>query len=364
MTEDRRDNSEPTEALLQAWIYRDNWSLLDAVPLALGVTPDSEEASEVLKTQTVTLENAKRAGATVGSPKYWLWWGERNGLPFHDEWWMAVTPERPIGYDGRHLAFSRKQVFSERYLRQERRLIGNWARKPFWTPREAIDLSLNFDPFTTNGWQGEAPETGETIREREDRFLVLERALEIGAISEKASPLEYILWLEARGYYVSEAWRRAVGLRSENVQQAAENRSAELAAENEVLRRQLRERDARITELELRLRAEDTKTCKSTDEISRFRRRIKELSEDPASPSEKGAQAKRIASLEKALLAAVVDGHSYDPRPAKCDVHRQVADKAKELDFTLSAQTVRRYLQESADVHVDQGVWELIYPTK
>ena len=198
-------------------------------------------------------------------------------------------------------------MFSERYLKQERRLIGNWARKPYWTPREAIDLSLNFDPFTTNSCRGEVPETGDAIREREDRFLVLERALEIGAISEKASPLDYIQWLEARGYYVSETWRRAVGLTAENVQQADENRSSELAAENEDLRRQLRERDAKIAELEQRLQAEDAKPGKSTGEISRLRKRIKELSEDPVSPAEKGAQAKRIASLEIALLAAVVE---------------------------------------------------------
>ena len=92
MTEARQNNSNPTETLLQAWIYRDNWLLLDAVLLALGVSPDSEEAAGVLESQTVTLENAKRAGERVGPPKFWLWWCERNGLPFHDEWWLAVTP--------------------------------------------------------------------------------------------------------------------------------------------------------------------------------------------------------------------------------------------------------------------------------
>jgi len=162
----------------------------------------------------------------------------------------------------------------------------------------------------------------------------------------------------------SRAWRRAVGVMAENVTKTDESHSSVLAAENGDLRRQLRERDAKLTELEQRLQAKGAKSDKSTDEITRLRKRVEELSEDPVSPAVKGAQAKRISGLEKALLAAVVNGHSYDPRRAKCDVHSQVPDKAKELGFALTAQTVRKYLKESVDVHVDRQVWEQICPTK
>jgi hypothetical protein len=356
--------TRPTEALLQTWIYRDTWACSEAVLLALGVPPDCEEATGVLNANIGVLECAKRAGIGSGAPKFWLWWGERSGLPFHEIWWLAIVPEGPIGYDGRHFAFSRKQMLSERYVRHERFLIGKWARKPYWTPREAIDLSLNFDPYTTNGWRGDAPETSDTIREREDRFRILERAQEIGSIAEKASALDYIRWLEQRGYYVSEGWRRAVGLAVGNEWRPSEDPPFGTKSENEDLRRQVTEQAARIVELEEKLQRRAEEIGSSADDVERLKKRIKELSDDPVSPTGKAAQSKKIAYLEKALLAAVVDGHKYDPRSAKSDVPAQVADKATELGLSLTAQTVRKYLRESADAHVDGDVWERKSPIK
>ncbi|KUJ76303.1 hypothetical protein AVO45_13465 [Ruegeria marisrubri] len=364
MTAYQQAAKRPTHELLEAWSYRNDWTLEEAVPLALGISPDSLLAETELLENATTLERARRSGETFRSPKWWLWWGQRNGLPFHEDWWIAITPQGPIGFDGQHFAFSREQILSERYRAQERALIGKWARKPYWTSREAIDLSLNFDPYTTNGWRGEAPETGDTIREREDRFRILERALEMEEITEKASPLEWLNWLNTRGYYVSEAWTRAVGLKLESVEPVDDHRLTRLVEENADLNRKLNAQIAKVTELEEMQIVRNEATGTGDEEIARLRQKIKELSEDADSPSAKGAQAKRIASLQKALIAMAVDGYSYDPRRAKSDVPVQVAEKSEELGIPMTPQTVRKYLREAADIHVDQGIWEQLFPRK
>ncbi|WP_114284398.1 hypothetical protein [Candidatus Halocynthiibacter alkanivorans] len=268
MMKDRQSGAQFPEHFLQTWIYQDSWSLEEAVVLAMGISPDDPNAEDALTELQALLDRARRTGMRAGVPREWLWWAERNGIPFHEAWWLAITPEGPIGFDGQHFACRRAEILSANYLRQERRLIGKWARKPYWTPREAIDRSLNFDPFTTEGWRGEAPETGETTREREDRFRILERALEINDISEKAAPRNYILWLEGCGYYVSEAWRRAVGLPVREMQDPGESCLSELARENTELQRQLEETAVRITELEQNLATQKPQLTAQSDEVS------------------------------------------------------------------------------------------------
>ncbi len=328
---------QPAEQLMQAWIYQNSWSLEEAVLLALGISPEDAGAAQVLEDHSALLTRAKRSGERFGAPEFWLWWAERNNLAFHTDWWLAVTPEGPIAFDGQHFAHRRQEMFSAKYARQERRLIGEWARKPYWTAREAIDLSLNFNPFTTDGWRGNAPETGETIRERDDRFLILERALEIGEISEKAPAKDYLHWLAKRGYYVSPAWRRAVGMPGHNNRypdKVVEN--TETVAENEKLRDMLRVKDERLSDLEAKLEAT------SSAELSR---------------AQKSANSTRIATLQKALIACAVDGYSYTPIPKRSDVPKQIADKAAELGCGVDQQTVRKLLKEASELHVDGDYW-------
>ena len=352
----------PSEQLMQAWIYKASWSIEEAIILASGLSPDAKNTAEVLDQGKDFSSRAIRSGKKMGTPREWLWWGEINAMPFHSDWWLAITPEGPIGFDGQHFAFQRAEMLSEKYLQHERFLIGKWARKPYWTAREAIDLSLNFDPFTSNGWRGDAPEKGATIRERDDRFLILKRALEIGEISEKSTPIEYLNWLETRGYYVSRAWRKAVSMNVRDAEIADTERIAALEIENEILLQRLEEANGKVAELEQGLAQNEPMNAGQAVEVAKLRKKIAELSSDPESASAKGALAKRISCLEKALLCAAVDGHSYDPRQMKSDVPAQIADKSQQLGCSLTAQTVRKYLKECADYHVDGDVWSAIYP--
>ncbi|WP_170519337.1 hypothetical protein [Ruegeria atlantica] len=337
MIECKQAPVQPAEHLMQAWIYQSSWSLEEAVPLALGISPDDAGVAQVLNDHSALLTRAKQSGERLGAPVFWLWWAERNNLPFHTDWWLAITPEGPIAFDGQHFAHRRKEILSPDYAGQERRLIGEWVRKPYWTAREAIDLSLNFKPFSTDSWHGIAPETGETIRERNDRFLILERALEIGEISEKAPAKDYLLWLAKRGYYVSLAWRRAVGMPPHDSQHrdtVVEN--AEIIAENEKLRDMLRAKDERLSELDAKLEASSSaENCRA----------------------QKSASTTRIATLQKALIACAVDGHSYTPIQKRSDVPKQIADKAAELGCGVDQQTVRRLLKEASELHVNSNFW-------
>ncbi|WP_283428011.1 hypothetical protein [Shimia sagamensis] len=362
--------------------------------MALGVSPDAEDAEDHIAPLALLLERTTGDGIRSGRPIDWLWWGERNGVPFHSDWWMAITPQGPIGFDGQHFALLRDEMLSDAFLQHERRLITKWARKPYWTPREAIDLSLNFGPFTTDSWRGQEPEFGDTIRERDDRFRTSERAVEAGDISEKAAPKDYVLWLDKCGYIVSEAWRRAVGLESkvfghmeqaqlatlleENAQlrQNLENLAtktdaqddvqrqlATLGDENENLRRQLVEQEKTIRGFEEQALQSGIES-NSSEDIKELKKRIRLLHGERANYNEVGALTRRVEFLEIILLAAAVDGHSYDPRAGKSPIPKEIADKATALGNPIAQSTVRKYLQESSTKHIEPGVWEVIFPKK
>jgi len=360
MTDDYASLPKPSERLMQSWIYQETWSLREAVLLAQAIEPGGGDEEAALAKKAALVKRAGRDGVALASPEDWLWWGEKNGLRFHTDWWVAVSPQGPIGYDGEHFAYSRPEMLSDAYLQQERRLITKWARKPYWTPREAIDLSLNFDPFTTEDWRGEEPENGATIREREDRFTMLKRAVEAGHISEKASPEKYILWLDNCGYIISEAWRRALGIKGRHLKSLGADPLNVLRLENEKLKQQLKEKSEQIAKM-TKIAPRDELSQDSAKEIQKLKATIRRLSEGPANPSEKGALARRTAALEKALLAAAVDGLSFDPRKTKSDVAQQIAAKSDELGCSVTAQTIRKYLLESADLHVEPQVWTAIY---
>lgn len=344
----------PTELLMQAWIYRDIWHMEEAILLALGVSPDDAKPNDALEGHAGLIDRTRRDRMVVERPKNWLWWGERNGLPYHDDWWLAVTPEGPIGFDGRHFALSRDEMLSDAYLKQERRLITEWLRKPYWTPREAIDLSLNLHPFSTDGWRGAAPETSETITEREDRFHILQRAVEIGDISEKARAKDYVLWLVGCGYFVSEAWRRAVGISG-----SEEDALKAVASELQALQGELAEKVDRVRELEAEI---DTLSA-SHSELETLKE-MERPKADPDTANARAAQTRRMRSLQIALLACAVDGLGYNPFAKKSDVPKQIADMTDKLGCSLGAQSIGKHLKESAEEHVDQSAWEAVYPTK
>ncbi|MFD1341484.1 hypothetical protein [Litorisediminicola beolgyonensis] len=393
MLDDSEGSAKPTERLMQGWIYRETWTTEEALFLALGISPDQETVEYCLIAHAARLDRARRDGMDRATPLAWLWWGERNGFPYHHEWWLAVTPRGPIGYDGRHFAFHRKEMLSDAYLRFERQLITKWARMPSWTPQEALDISLNFEPFTSVNWLGEGPEFGPTIREREDRFKRLNRAVAIGEISETATPRDYIRWLDRAGYIVSEAWRRAVGLlegndvpdqalampsENEHLRRELEEKVAELEArsvreqaelkalskENQALRHQLRDRAEDIDALRAEADVGAAKYQEAMKTLEELRESNEGLKADRDTRQKKAAQTRRIVSLQKALLAAVVDGFGYSPREGGSGIAQHISDAASSLGFSLTAQTITSHLKESADAHVSQDDWEHLYPRK
>ena len=99
---------------------------------------------------------------------------------------------------------------------------------------------------------------------------------------------------------------------------------ANLTSELADLQQQLEKKSLRIAELETQLHDSSAQPKSQEKEIRRLRQKIDELTSDPETPGAKGAQAKRVCDLEKALLAAAVDSLSYDPRSSKSDVPQQI----------------------------------------
>ncbi|MFD0978216.1 hypothetical protein [Tropicimonas aquimaris] len=365
MTASMGTGRRPGDALLVVWSGKSGWSHDEARALALGAEPGGVEVAKQFEARLEEL---------VLPPATWLQRGEEYGFLFHADWWLRISPAGPIGFDGRHFALNRSEILSEAFREQERRLISDWARKPYWTLREAIDLSLNFEPGTTNGWRGDAPETGETIRERDDRAHIAQRAVELGTLDEKVEPARFLRWLDGRGYYLSDQWRRAVlpalalpELTSDVVVDT--DKSVDSG-----LKRQVRELTERAERLERELadvRAEQGHRIAAHEganveakTIEKLRKELRLLTDGCTSPTDKAAVSKNRATLQKALLAAAVDGYGYDPRHTRSDVPQQIADKAADMELGITAQTIRNTLREASDIHVGQNVWEKIHSNK
>ncbi|MDO6483538.1 hypothetical protein [Shimia thalassica] len=341
---------------MQAWIYQNTWDVETAIVLANNLNPDATDAKELVKNYTAVRERTERDGARLAEPVDWLWWGEKNGLPFHPDWWEAITPKGPVGYNGKHFALCREEMLSDAFLKHERKLVTKWARKPYWTPREAIDLSINFDPFSTQSWRGDAPEFGDTIREREDRIEMLKRGVEIGQISEKVTPRDYIEWLDGCGYIVSDAWRKAVGFEGARSAKRRKDQVAELSIQIDQLQHELNNTSADLSELGSE-KAQSDQVEKLNRQIDLLQRTNQQLIEGAEHPKDKAALKRRNISLQKALLAAVVDGYGYRPTDAKSGVPEQIAEMTKTLEIDVTAQSIRKHLKESSDEHVGQQIW-------
>ncbi|WP_209097352.1 hypothetical protein [Shimia sp. R10_1] len=244
---------------------------------------------------------------------------------------------------------------------------------------------MNFDPFTTDSWRGQEPEFGNTIRERDDRFRMLGRAVEVGDISEKAAPKDYVLWLDKCGYIISEAWRRAVGFERKVFGGMEQDQLSSLQEENARLRRDLEERATQATaqgDVQRRLaalgdenenlqRQVEALSVVSTDDkneeanqIKKLQRRIRQLTEGPANPSEKSALTRKVICLEKILIGAVCDAYNFDLRATRSDTAKQIAAKTVELNCDVAESTILNYIRESANTHVDPDVWGQMYPRK
>ncbi len=334
MKQDEASSLEMSDADLTIWSNKDYWSAQEAIQLALGAYPFGEPTHHAKR----YIDAAIGAGWRYASPLAWLWWGERNNVPFTIDWWLVVSPQGPIGYDGRHFCLLRKEILSPEYTKRERELIIEWARKPYWTKREAIDLSLNFAPFTTDGWQGDAPETGATIREREDRFLIFDRALELGEIKEKAAPAEYLNWLSDKGYYVSLAWRRCF----------------ELAIEQPIDGEQTNQFErSKLEELQLLLTAKD-------EQIAALESELRQKQSGIDRGTERSALNQRLNTLQKILAAMAVDAYRYSPLEKKAKAPQEIADKSIQLGCPVSQQTIRKHLRNACDEHVDAEYWSSI----
>ncbi len=93
-----------------------------------------------------------------------------------------------------------------------------------------------------------------------------------------------------------------------------------------------------------------------------MQQKLDAASRDEDSRAQKSASTLRIATLQKALIACAVDGHSYDPRQNRSDVPKQIADKSVELGCALGQQTVRKLLKVASEEHVDRDYWGSLTP--
>ncbi|MBO9401826.1 hypothetical protein [Shimia sp. R9_3] len=214
---------------------------------------------------------------------------------------------------------------------------------------------------------------------------MLERAVEVGDISEKAAPKDYVLWLDKFGYIISEAWRRAVWIESNGRKSMKQDQISALKEENAQLRRDLEERAAQAAaegdaqrqlaalgvenenlqrQIEALAVASADDKNEEANQIQNLQRRIKQLSEDFANPSEKSALTRKVICLEKILIGAVCDAYNFDLRATRSDTAKQIAAKTVELNCDVAESTILNYIRESANTHVDPDVWGQMYPRK
>ena len=94
----------------------------------------------------------------------------------------------------------------------EQRLITHWARSPYWSPEEGAVLAYDLDPKeaiepSVTGYDGPRLRSSADARPLWDHA---HRAVEVGALEERAAPIEFMKWARSIGVEFHPDWWDAV----------------------------------------------------------------------------------------------------------------------------------------------------------
>jgi hypothetical protein len=310
---------KPSPNLFQKWSRAPYWGPEEGVALAFGLDP--AEVVEARQYGHPRLKAADPAPHFAGlarravsqgdleeeaQPSAFLDWAEGVGLAFHDNWTSTLNPRVPAGPEGELETVGETMTRVSEFVERRDELIRNWALAPTWTLEEGACLANNLSPRLMLGRDSfPRPHPAADSVNRLLEFAL--RARRQRQISSHPTPAEFIAWSEGVGFPFDAKWLKTIG----------EPRVDDGPAIREAM-----------------------------DSISTPNPAAEPTQAPPIPEQEPGTRTRE--TMLKIIIGLAVDGHGYDPRSRRSEVPGSVAKELSALGIPVTAETVRKYLDEGA----------------
>jgi len=277
-----------------------------------------------------------------------------------------------------------------------------WAKAPRWSVEEGVALAFGADPRRvirqpTTGYDDAHLNLSDTARHYAD---LAHRAVREGDLSKESRPADFVVWAESVGLAFHPIWKEVLGLEvggsDQNALSESHRRfwlisrwakmhlwtareaaclSLNVCPDDAVDPEHLRDHGQLRKDLEHRLRyAERDPALKEQDTPETFLAWAKRsgfpfhpnwaeaiIKHEPKSveaeeanvteePTERALPTRERTSLLKLVIGMAVKGYSYDPSEERSKVTGEILDDLDELGLSLDRKTLRKYLDEGAEL--------------
>ena len=230
-----------------------------------------------------------------------------------------------------------------------------WARGLYWTPEQAVALSLNRNPASVNSETLEENGAAGSMfaAEFEARLYLVDQWIRFGLLKEPISPDAFINWLDRTGLsYPANMLAAAEALKFSLTDWHAEYRelsndyeSLEQETEATIFKLQTLEREyaAHILEQAQKIGAQADLIERLEAEISRLQ------AENPVTETEKPNR-----SLQKIALGMAMKSYHYDPVGKRNSAVTNIVTAVEAAGLSISDDTVREQLKAAAALLLPQ----------
>ena len=326
MSDGRDDNQvgpvggvKPSPDLLEKWLHALYWGPEEGVALAFGLDPAEivetrPDDNPCLRAPDPIPHFAEIARCAVSrgnleeyaEPSAFLDWAESAGITFHEFWTLMLNPRVPVG-PGRTWETARETIkrVSE-FIERRDEFIRNWALAPTWTLEEGACLANNVSPRRMSGREN-FPRP-HPAAENVNRLLEFaRRARYKRQISNILTPAAFIAWSCRVGFRFDAKWLETIG----------------------------------------EPRVDDGPAIRAAmDPISTPNPAAEPTQTPPIPEQEPGTRTRE--TMLKLIIGLAVDGYGYDPRSRRSEVPGSIANELSALGIPVTAETVRKYLDEGA----------------
>lgn len=331
---DERDDShsraaggaKPSPRLFQKWSRAPHWDPETGVALAFGHDPDEISrvgphepprfASPARERFTQLARSAVESGKLdeEATPSAFLEWAASVGLAFHDNWTSTLNPRVPAGPEGDLEPVWETVTGISKSIYQRDELIENWALAPAWTLQEGACLANNVSPRLLSEY-GKLP-VRHPKAEKVNRLINFAlRAMRQFKLSTDPTPAVFIAWSKTVGFPFDPKWHEVIG-------------------------------DPTIDMRTVLPEAVAPSGAPSSNPVP------SSLQSAPA--QEPGTRVKE--TMLKIIIGLAIDAFGYDPRSRRSEVYGIISGELDKLGIPVTAETVRKYLDEGAKLVTDAAL--------
>ncbi len=241
---------------------------------------------------------------------------------------VEIEKEKEQAKTEQHLFFNEPSAAAD---------FDHYCRADHWTLDECVALSLGKDPKRTN-WnsvQGYL-RISRFAKDYEKLRDLVERAAEVGQLSDPVRPCSYLAWAKEKKIALSaELFSRAVN--SDLFAESWPERLHRQLAEAEVQTRMYKQvaEDLRSALKDAHAKIESLLQLRNTPQV--------DLTSKPSSTKERD-------SLLKLSIGMAIGGYRYDPYQTRNAATREIRDDLQALGLGMDDDTIRKYLKQGGEL--------------